>query len=41
MIYTEMKYLENYFGIGRHLDTAIQYLNNKPYNFLRQGAILK
>ena len=35
MIYTEMKYLENYFGIGRHLDTAIQYLKSHSLEELK------
>lgn len=37
MIYTEMKYLENYFGIGRHLDTAIQYLKSHSLEELKAG----
>lgn len=37
MIYTDMKNLEHYKGIGKHLDTAIDYLRNHDLSELTPG----
>lgn len=37
MIYTDMKNLEHYKGMGKHLDTAIEYLKNHKLSELTPG----
>lgn len=37
MIYTDMKNLEHYKGMGKHLDTAIEYLKNHELSELTPG----
>ena len=37
MIYTEIKYLDNYRGIRKSLDTAIEFLKNHSLDELKAG----